>query len=222
MILIFDLDDTLYEERTYVESGLAAVADYGEATFGWPKEQSLKFLTEALEREGRGRLFDLWLASHGRQNRAGVRACVGVYRAHQPRLELAPAARRMLDLYGGRAPLYLVTDGHKGVQAAKVEALGLWPAFRKVYITHRYGVKNAKPSIHCFDLIRRREGCGFEDLVYVGDNPAKDFVGLNPLGVTTVRVLTGMHRDALAPPGGEARFRIETLDALPSVIGPPP
>ncbi len=41
MILVFDLDDTLYEERSYVESGLRAVAaEMGLAALG-PKNLTL-------------------------------------------------------------------------------------------------------------------------------------------------------------------------------------
>jgi len=55
-------------------------------------------------------------------------------------------------------------------------------------------------------------------MVYVADNPAKDFVNLNRQGMPTVRVLTGLHRDVEAKPGYEARFRIADLDALAGVL----
>lgn len=84
----------------------------------------------------------------------------------------------------------------------------------KVYITHQYGLRYSKPAIYCFELIRAREGCEWNDLVYVGDNPAKDFVNLTPLGVHTIRVLTGEHNKAVARPGYEASYVIDNLDEL--------
>lgn len=216
MILIFDLDDTLYPERSYVQSGFSAVADYLQAERGWDAAESLSIMTLALQREGRGAVFDRLLAHHGEHRRSAVLACVKAYRHHEPRIQLADAARRLLDRLA--PPLYLVTDGHKLVQHNKVMALGIEPLFAKVYITHRYGVRHAKPSIHCFERIRARERCAWSDLVYVGDNPAKDFVNLTPLGVRTVRVLTGEHREAVAKPGYDATQVIDTLDQLPDCL----
>ncbi|MEQ9606157.1 MAG: HAD family hydrolase [Kiloniellaceae bacterium] len=218
MILIFDLDDTLYDERSYVDSGLRAVAAHGARAFGWDAEEAFRCMTEVLAREGRGRLFDAVLERHGLATRGRVAALVKVYRHHVPDLALFPAARRVLDRYRDKAPLYLVTDGHKGVQANKVTALDLWPRFRRVMITHRFGIRHAKPSTYCFERIRALEGCAWADMVYVGDNPAKDFVNLNRQGMPTVRVLTGLHRDTPAQPGYEARHRIPDLDALPGVL----
>lgn len=219
MIVVFDLDDTLYDESTYVNGGLAAVAAYGATRFGWPAEESRAELAAILARDGRGRVFDCWLSTHGVFSRTEVRRCVDVYRTHRPQVTLLPAAVRALDaLERAGHRLYLVTDGHKYVQARKVAALGLETRFRRIYITHRFGRRHAKPSTYCFDRIRRAERCEWSDMVYVGDNPGKDFVGLNPLGVLTVRVLTGAYRDVVAVEAGEARRRIVSLDELAMLI----
>jgi putative hydrolase of the HAD superfamily len=218
MILAFDLDDTLYDERAYVESGLRAVAAWGRAHLGLPAAPSFRAMRATLDTEGRGRIFDAWLASHGRASRSLVRTCVEVYRHHAPAIALDPKIRALLGRLAIHHPLYLVTDGHKVVQANKVAALGLAPLFRRVFITHRFGIRHAKPSAHCFELIRRAERCDWTDLAYVGDNPAKDFVTLNRLGATTIRVLTGVHRDVVARRGFDARHRIATLTALPALI----
>ena len=62
MIYIFDLDDTLYNERHYVESGLRAVASYVESTWGVNKEVGTKELTTLLDKNGRGRIFNDYLS----------------------------------------------------------------------------------------------------------------------------------------------------------------
>ena len=217
MVLIFDLDDTLYEEITYVNSGFHAVARWLETEFGWKAESSWRQMTEVLAAEGRGRVFDRLLERYGRSNRMLVEACVRTYRHHRPRIRLAPPAAALLPQLA-RMPLYLVTDGHKIAQAQKVAALGLLCRFRKVYLTHRYGLLHAKPSTRCFERIRARERCRWDEIVHIGDNPAKDFVNLNPLGVRTVRVLTGVHKDVAALPGYEALCRIPDLSRLPEVL----
>lgn len=217
MILIFDLDDTLYDESCFVESGFRAVARFGQQQFGWDERESLAHLKDTLAREGRGAVFDRWLAAHGKHGKALVAACVKTYRHHRPDISLFPEAASLLPSLSAY-PLYLVTDGHKIVQANKVEALGIAPLFRKCYITHRYGIRYAKPSPHCFELIRRRERADWPQLVYIADDPSKDFIGLNPLGAQTVRVLTGRHRNVAAKPGYEARHTIPDLSAFPALL----
>lgn len=217
MILIFDLDDTLYDERSYVESGLSAVAAFGYAEFGWNRKQSFQQMLHTLDTQGRGAIFDSWLLAHGISSAALVKKCVAVYRHHTPKLKLDVEVRQLL-VSLQQYPLYVVTDGHKVVQAKKAAELGLQKYFKHIYITHRYGVAHAKPSTYCFELIRKREGCSWKELVYVGDNPAKDFVNLNKHWVHTVRVLTGVHRNVVAKQGYEAKHRIKSLRQLPGLL----
>src|SRR3546814_4808930 len=111
-------------------------------------------------------------------------------------------------------PMYVVTDGHKIVQSKKAKALKLDGYFRRVFITHRYGKYHAKPSIYCFSKIRQVEKCEWKEMWYIGDNPAKDFVNLTPLGVHTVRVLTGPHADVAALPKHDAKHTFPDLGYL--------
>jgi putative hydrolase of the HAD superfamily len=217
MVIVFDLDDTLYDERSYVESGFRAVATFGAARFGWDPERSLHFMTEVLDHEGRGAIFDRWLAKFGRNSRALVRECIRVYRHHAPRVRLYDEARELLPRLG-QYPLYVVTDGHKVVQQKKVDALELGKYFRHIYITHRYGMQHVKPSTYCFERVQARERCDWKDMIYVGDNPAKDFVNLNPLSVHTVRVLTGAHRNVKALPAHDARYTIDALSQFKELL----
>lgn len=218
LVLAFDLDDTLYDERRFVESGFRAVAADAERRFGWRKDESFVHLCAKLDADGRGAIFDGWLAEHGRLNKSEVRRCVRIYRSHTPHLRPFPAAQELLPILARCHPLYLVTDGNKLVQRRKIEALGIAGLFRKVFVTHQYGVAHAKPSPRCFEHIREREGCTWDSMVYVGDNPAKDFVALNRRGGHTIRVLTGSHRHAHARAGYDAEFTISGLADLPAVL----
>lgn len=218
MVLIFDLDDTLYDEMTFVVSGLYAVANYGEVSFGWEAKASFAFLHANLLMHGRGAVFDEWLRSHGRYSVSRVRTCVNVYRHHKPKISLFSAATRVLEHYREQTPLYLVTDGHKVVQKNKIDSLNLTPIFKRIFITHRFAIRHAKPSLHCFEIIRRSENCDWSDMVYVGDNPAKDFVSLKTVGAKTVRVLTGSYSHSKAPPDYDADVTISDLSQLPFVL----
>lgn len=215
MILIFDLDDTLYEERLFVESGLRAVARFGAEAFDLlPWEASYARMKQLLRDEGRGRIFDTWLLEHGLKSQKRVAQCVKVYRHHMPDITLPCLHREILKSLGTLTPTFLVTDGHKIAQQRKIEALDIADLFDRVFITHRFGVCHAKPSLHCFDIIRRSLNTQWEQLLYVGDNPAKDFVNLNKMGSTTVRVRTGAHAATEVPPGFEARHQISRFPDL--------
>lgn len=216
MIPIFDLDDTLYPERSFVESGFRAVAMDLKQIFGWDVETSLMHMMKTLSDVGRGAVFDRLLNSHGALSAKLVRHCIITYRHHQPNIQLVPEANKILDSFVKRP--YLVTDGHKEVQYNKVKALNIQDRFNRIYITHRYGIRYSKPSIHCFELIRRRERCAWNEMFYVGDNPEKDFVNLNPLGVHTIRVATGEHATAVAKVGFDAKHQIGSLDELEDLL----
>jgi putative hydrolase of the HAD superfamily len=212
MVTVFDLDDTLYDELSYVRSGFRAVATWGAEHLGLDATTSYATLIRLLETEGRGKIFNHWL-----QRKGAVNDALRVYRHHTPDIILWKSGVQALDVLKDQ-PMYLVTDGHKAVQAKKIEALGIAPRFRHVYITHRYGIVHAKPSPYCFSLIRKRERCEWNEVIYVADNPSKDFVNLNTLGVHTIRVLTGQHRSVVAQLGFDARHHIDSLDDLPHLL----
>ena len=55
-------------------------------------------------------------------------------------------------------------------------------------------------------------------MLYIGDNPAKDFVNLNKLGMHTVRVLTGVHKDVTAEEHYEAKQKITDICQLENYL----
>ena len=212
-VLVFDLDDTLYPELSYVHSGFWAVAKMLSPLLSVAAETLLAELVAEEAAHGRGQVFDNALRRHGRWSKTLVAASLRTYRQHRPELALYADAERCLTRFADW-PLYLVTDGHKEVQARKVAALGLAGRVRLAYLTNRYGRHRAKPSPHVFNLICRREGVTPGEVIYVGDNPRKDFVGIKPLGFGTVRILRGNYAHLEADAAHEAHHSISSLDEL--------
>jgi putative hydrolase of the HAD superfamily len=213
MVLVFDMDDTLYDELTFVRSGFGAVADLLAPVCGASRAALLRQALAILDREGRGRVFDELLRAHGRPSRWLVERCVRTYRTHAPRIALWPEAARCLRRHV-HLPLYVVTDGNPVAQANKARSLGLYDSTRRVLLTHRFGLRHAKPSPYCFQRIAAWERVRPEQVVYVGDDPAKDFVGIRRLGFRTIRVLTGQHAGVKAKPGYDAERTIGSLAEL--------
>ncbi len=216
-VVVFDLDDTLYPEIEYVRSGFRAVAFALESRFDIHAEEAFALLWRALHVHGRGKTFDRVLEELGVHSRTAVRSLVDTYRSHEPRIALPAESRAVLGRLADR-PLYLVTDGHKGVQARKLAALGIEPCFRHCYLTNRYGVARQKPSPHVFQLLVGCEGCDPGDVVYVGDDPHKDFCGIRPLGFRTLRVRTGRHAHAEVSPERDAEASVDSLARVPEQI----
>jgi putative hydrolase of the HAD superfamily len=213
MVLVFDLDDTLYEELDYVRSGFSVVAAMVEQRWGIPCQLFDRKLHEVLTIEGRGRVFDLALQHFGVSGRAAVQACLSAYRSHEPDIRLSQSAERALRRFK-TMPLYVVTDGNALVQERKARALGLASRVRRVVVTHRFGRMRAKPSPHCFLRIAKWERVAVDQICYVGDNPTKDFVGIRPLGCRTIRVKTGPYAELEVPAMKDAEYSISTLDQL--------
>jgi len=217
VIVAFDLDDTLYPERTFVESGFRAVARELHARWGVSADEALDVMLGSLDGSGRGRQFDDVVEHFGLTGRQSVRRLIDAYRHHAPEIALPPQSRAAIEALAPR-PIYIVTDGHKLVQQRKVEALGLPRLVRKAYITHRYGIRHRKPSPRVFELIARRESADLAEIVYVGDDATKDFRGIRPLGARTIRVRTGRHAEVEVPADEDAEVSVAGIAEVPAVV----
>lgn len=217
-VLIFDLDDTLYPELSFVKSGFKSVADY---LFKIKKinnrNKAYQKMISVLKEKGRGEVFDLLLKSEKIYSKKLVKKCLSIYRLHFPVIKLYPGVlglfRRMK-----KYPIYIVTDGNKIVQANKIKALHLEKYVKKSFITYRHGIHASKPSLHCFDLIRQHEKCSYQEMVYIADNPSKDFVNNRLAGIRTVRVLTGNYAGTKADSGYDAEIKIKKVADFKPVI----
>jgi putative hydrolase of the HAD superfamily len=214
MVLIFDLDDTLYSEIQFVKSGFLAVANELNYIYNFPVLESYNYMLKILEDEGRGFVFNELLKFYGKFSKSNVNHCIKVYRYHKPNIQLNPEVDSVLSFFSGDK--YLVTDGHKIVQENKVNALEVSSYFKHIYITHRYGIINSKPSVYCFDLIRKRENCDWSNMCYIGVNPNKDFENLKPFGVHTIRIKTGIYDSIDIASHLEADYVISSLNEIKS------
>ena len=209
MIAVFDLDDTLYNEISFVKSGFNEVSKLLSKETQLNKNFIYKRLTQILNDYGRGKVFDIFLKENNLQKKKFLSKCLSVYRSHKPKIELYTDSVSLLSqLY--KKP-YIVTDGNKLVQKNKIIHLGLQKQVKKAFITHNYGLKHAKPSIYCFNKIKVREKIDWGEMIYVGDNPFKDFVNLNKLGVKTVRIMRGPYKDVMSNDQYDAKYHIKNL-----------
>lgn len=219
--VVFDLDDTLYPERDYVRGGFEAVGRWASATLGEEPRAVFEELWTMFEAGVRRDTFDRWLRGRGRAPETDRAAMIDAYRRHQPRLATYPDVVPALEDLRGQARLGLITEGPRHVQEAKLDALGLRALFDRVVILGEEERSDWKPSRLPFDRWLQGSGILPETAVYLGDNPAKDFLGARRAGWSSVRVRRsdGLHGDE-EPEGPEARpdLEIPSLHSLASSL----
>ena len=214
MIIVFDLDDTLYPEKSFFDGGVKSVAEYLSVELKLDKSSVERDMHDFYLENGRDGLFDFILNKNGLSQKIYVQKCLSIYRKHAPLIKPFSETIKCLEQLDGFKK-YLVTDGNLAVQRNKINTLGIKKYFIKTMPTSQYGILNAKPSTYCFDLILKlemQEDCS--KLVYVGDNPKKDFVNLKLKGYNTIRVLTGAYRDIKPQEKYEAAYIISSLKEL--------
>lgn len=212
LIVVFDVDDTLYLERTYVRSGFQAVDKWFVSTYGI--DGLFEYLWSLFSAGTRGNVFDQGLARLGiTPNRGLIESMVEIYRGHQPEIELTADALRSLETLSASHALAALTDGPVLSQNAKVRALDLRRWMNPIIVTGELGPGRGKPSTYGFELIQQRHGVS-RRYVYVADNPTKDFAGPKALGWATVRVRRseGLHK--ALPSGPDVDFEFADLTQL--------
>lgn len=192
--VVFDLDDTLYPERMFVVGGIRAVAALIAAKYPAGPDWE-KVLLDVLDSEGPFRLFDHSLSIYGVERTPELIAeLVAAFRGHRPVVEPWPGIVDVLrHLRGAGIPIGLVTDGYLDVQQSKWRALGIEDLFDAVvFCADVDGSVHPKPDPAPFlkvaSLLDGATGAVPSRLIYVGDNPLRDFPAPDALGWGTVRV----------------------------------
>lgn len=188
--IIFDLDDTLYNEKEFVKSGFKAAAKYISSNFGLDSKKVFNHLSDQFDRGLRGNNFDDLLEKWNLPN-TEVENLVNIYRKHKPEIHLYPDAEVALIEIKGHFLLGLITEGWLETQKNKIAALNLTEYFDEIIITGTLGIDNRKLSEKPFQMMLDKLGVKATEAVYIGDNPLKDFIAPKKLGLFTVRVQRG-------------------------------
>jgi len=180
-VVVFDLDDTLYSEMDYVLSGYRYLSELIEKLYSKNTYQS--FL-DALEKNETD-IFSYVLVKHKLPESLKPHLILA-YRYHTPDIQLHPSALSILEqLKSKKVPVYLITDGRGITQRLKITSLGIEPFFESIFISEEVGV--GKPSPGSFLAIQIAHPN--QSIVYVADNPKKDFIAPNQLGWASIGII---------------------------------
>lgn len=211
-VIIFDLDDTLYDELTFVKSGFMEVSKFLHNKYKLDQNKTYNFMINKLK-QGRKNIFDDLLLQNKIYSKNLIKLCLSVYRTHKPNIKLDSEVVFSLEKLKNYSK-YVLTDGNKIVQNNKIVSLGLKNYMNGIILTSNYGLKNAKPSPYCFLKICKLENIEPENVLYIGDNPHKDFVGIKPFGFKTIRILQGQYKTLKLSKKHEADFFIHSLKEI--------
>jgi putative hydrolase of the HAD superfamily len=187
-VIVFDLDDTLYLERDYVESGLSAVGRWAAARLGL--EDLGAVMLDRFRRGARTRIFDDSLAQLGGDASPPMIArMLAVYRQHAPSITLADDVTKFLRDPPPKTAFSIITDGFLDAQRRKLRALDVYRyGIRFGICTDRWGRPYWKPNPHAFVQTQQAFGLPAKQFSYIADNPHKDFVAPTTLGWRTIRI----------------------------------
>jgi putative hydrolase of the HAD superfamily len=192
--VLFDLDDTLYPQASWLEGAWHAVALRAAADGVDPTALEAELHAIAARGSDQGRIIDQALASLGAE-RVDVAPLLRAFRGHQPtRLEPYPGVDDALGRLGARVPLGIVSDGDPEIQRAKLDAVGLGARFAVVVLSDEHGREHRKPAALPFERALAALGVEPAASVYVGDRPEKDVAGAAAAGMRSIRVRTGEWR----------------------------
>lgn len=220
LVVAFDLDDTLYPELDFVRSGFQSVARYVAELSGESWLALYQELLQSLEVDGRGRQFDVILATRGLAH-VTVSDLVNLYRTHDPSLQLPESSSRALaEIRKAGHLVFVVTDGDPGVQRAKIGALGLSEMIDGAIYTWDEGAEAGKPSPRGFERLLEQVSLPPSRLIYVGDNPIKDFIAVRRAGGRSIRVLTGAFCTMIPTgPDFSPDSEVESLESVGGILG---
>lgn len=218
-LIIFDLDNTLYPEETYVQSGFRAVARYLSEKYNQNLDELYLKMMDIFDEDGRGNVFDLLV--NDLNFNENVSTLVYIYRYHIPDITFYSESVPLLKKLRNNYKLALITDGRSFVQKRKVDALNIEDYFDIVVYTDVLGENYWKPSVEPYKLVLSALGCDAKDAYYIGDDPYKDFKAPKILGMKSIQVKMEDEMDYWKKRGYErfdADFQVDNLKDILGVL----
>jgi len=230
--VVFDLDDTLYDEIEYCKSGFASVAEFlanlpeprpssmgeGEAP---PAERISAVLWEQFTAGNRTKTFNAALDVLGLSyDDELIGELIEIYRNHNPKIILPQDSRDVLRELSTKYTLALLTDGFLPAQKLKMRALGIEKYFKLIVYTEQLGRECWKPSPAGFEQIMQSLKVEPVNMAYVADNEKKDFITPNKLGFSTIQLIrpARIHRTVCGESEAAAQHTISEISQLSGLL----
>lgn len=178
---VFDLDDTLYKEIDYVKSAYIYINTYIKNRFNIDLSKNIKKCLD-----GEINFFEFINSKLHPDNYLSIQKYLELYRFHYPKISLSDDSRLFLDkILSQNIDFSIITDGRSISQRNKIKALGLYNLAKNIIISEETGFE--KPHLNNFKILDAIYPN--KKLIYVADNPSKDFLAPNSLNWGTICLL---------------------------------
>jgi len=215
--VLFDLDDTLYEEKQFVMSGFNAVSLFLSRKNNIDHNKIFNILKDDFDNGLRKKNFNILLEKLGPKN--DVSELIKIYREHFPKISLYPDSKGILEHLKNKFKLGLITDGYPLTQKNKISALNIKNYFQ-VIVINDISLNESKLKMSPFGKAIKKVNVKTQSIIYVGDNPLKDFNTAKKMGIQTCRVKRehGEYSNVTVDRNDEADYVIQDLLQLSTVI----
>jgi putative hydrolase of the HAD superfamily len=172
--VVFDLDDTLYNELDYLKSSYQEIATY-------------------LDPENKSYLYALMFSKYRKQENVfqyltqnyniSKNELIEKYRNHLPNITLFEHAEMLMqDIKEKEGKIAIITDGRSKTQRNKIKKLGIEEYIDLIIISEEIG--SEKPSLKNFQMVETV--LKTQNNIYIADNITKDFIAPNLLGWNSI------------------------------------
>jgi len=186
-VILFDLDDTLIEEKFFALSAFKEISETLEKKVLLNK-RTIFTLFKNLYNESPHLIFDRFFEkTNFTLDNDYKNYLIYKYRNHYPKIRMSLSTELILfKLRRLNYKLGIISDGFKESQINKVNSLRLQKKVDYIILTDTLGREYWKPHSKSYEMMKEFFNCSFNEMVYVGDNIEKDFISPNILGIHSI------------------------------------
>ena len=176
-VVVFDLDDTLYNELDYLKSAYKSIAFFLE-----PEDWKLLYSKMFSLYRSNLNVFEFLANAYNTE----IGPLIEMYRNHYPDIQLFDGVLDVFEAIKSRnGKIAIITDGRSYTQRAKLKSLGVLNYIDSIIISEEIG--SEKPYMENFKAIEN--SLSGNVYYYIADNLKKDFITPNLLGWISVALI---------------------------------
>ena len=190
-LIVCDFDDTLALEYDFIASGYRVCSNYIASKIqSYSKTEIEGFFWEAFKQSPKN-VFNRALQQLGLDNDTDLlNQLINLYRYHTPLLSYQSDVSEFINEIKRRnIHSAIITDGNAKTQLNKLKETGAFNDFEKIIITSEWSTNWTKPSTLPFTYLKNYFDVDFTEMLYVGDNPKKDFAAKVNIPIYTARII---------------------------------
>lgn len=181
-VIIFDLDNTLYDETIYLKLVFQQYALIKNINV----DDKLKYITSSFRRCNTD-ILKAMLELIGSYNQSSHDLLFKLYHSSQVDIDVDISILSMLkNLKDKGYTLVILTNGVVSVQKNKIKNLRLFNSVDFIFYAREFGAKYEKPHRSAFQRISKQLGTSASSMLMIGDNFHCDILGAINTGLKAV------------------------------------